>query len=71
LNKDSKETSINNKQIAQSFQESLETEENQRFSLRKRRQINYNFKTKMFEYDRDSDYEEKPKKRTKKKYFYL
>lgn len=43
-------------------------DEIQRFSMRKRRKINYNFKTKMFEYDgEDSDYEEKPKKKNKKK----
>ncbi len=43
-------------------------DDNQRFSMRKRRKINYNFKTKMFEYDgEDSDYEENPKKKNKKK----
>ena len=49
------------------LEDTLTNDENQRFSLRKRRKINYNFKTKMFEYDgQDSDYEEKPKKKNKK-----
>ena len=49
------------------IEDTLTNDENQRFSLRKRRKINYNFKTKMFEYDgEDSDYEEKPKKKNKK-----
>ena len=45
---------------------------NQRFCLRKRRNINYNFSTKKFEYDGvgdDSEYEEKPKKKNKRFYF--
>jgi hypothetical protein len=37
-----------------------------RFSLRKRRCINYNLKTKKFSYDDDSDYEEKSKPKTRK-----
>jgi hypothetical protein len=41
--------------------------QNHRFSLRKRRSVNYNSKTKKFEYDDDSDYEDKPKKNAKKK----
>jgi hypothetical protein len=40
----------------------------ERFGLRKKRKINYNLKTKKFEYDgEDSDYEEKPKRKTKRK----
>ena len=44
-------------------------DENKRFSLRKRRNINYNLATKRFEFDRgdDSDYEEAPKKKKNNK----
>jgi hypothetical protein len=43
---------------------------NERFFLRKRRNVSYNLKTKKFEYEcgsSDSDYEEKPKHRGGKK----
>ena len=48
-------------------EEDKSTSDNQRFSLRKRKSINYNVKTKKFEYEEDSDYEESPKKKIKKK----
>ena len=48
--------------------ENLLENENQRFSLRKRRNINYDVKTKKFEYEEDSDYEgDRPKKKGGKK----
>ncbi len=39
-------------------------EDNKRFCLRKRKSVNYNTKTKKFEYDScsDSEYEQNPKK---------
>ncbi len=42
--------------------------DNQRFCLRKRRNINYNMKTKKFEYESgsDSDYEDKPKRNSRR-----
>jgi hypothetical protein len=46
----------------------LEDNKSERFSLRKRRGINYNLKTKKFEYDdSDSEYNEDKKKRIKAK----
>jgi hypothetical protein len=68
ISQKSKENLLLKGESAINLEETLLNEDNQRFSLRKRRKINYNFKTKMFEYDgEDSDYEEKPKKNNKKK----
>ena len=68
LSQNSKENLLLKGKSVLHLEDTLINDENQRFSLRKRRKINYNFKTKMFEYDgEDSDYQEKPKKKNKKK----
>jgi hypothetical protein len=63
------EDNIEIESTGSSNKDKLATQEpEQRFSLRKRRNVSYNLKTKKFEFEgnSDSDYEDKPQIKTKR-----